>query len=139
MYQTGVYGTASRRQASMNGDFASDAVTSGIVSHHRAVTAGGHAVRGPTAERMSVPLSASTPCNPGKPGDGARHEEVARMTELSRYCAGCGEEFHAKPALCPDAPDGDCPEWACAVCGDAFIIGPLVREQASSDRSIRAA
>ena len=50
------------------------------------------------------------------------------MTQLSRYCAGCNEErlfeqFHAEPASCPDAPDGDCPEWACAVCGDALIIG----------------
>ena len=50
------------------------------------------------------------------------------MTQLSRYCAGCNEErlfeqFHAEPASCPDAPDGDCQEWACAVCGDALIIG----------------
>ncbi len=50
------------------------------------------------------------------------------MTQLSRYCAGCNEErlfeqFHAEPASCPDAPDGDCPEWACAVCGEALIIG----------------
>ena len=50
------------------------------------------------------------------------------MTQLSRYCAGCNEErlfeqFHAEPASCPDAPDGDCPEWACAVCGDGLIIG----------------
>ena len=49
------------------------------------------------------------------------------MTQ-SRHCAGCSEErlfeqFHAEPASCPDAPDGDCPEWACAVCGDALIIG----------------
>ena len=50
------------------------------------------------------------------------------MTQLSRHCAGCNEErlfeqFHAEPASCPDVPDGDCPEWACAVCGDALIIG----------------
>ena len=47
---------------------------------------------------------------------------------MSRHCTGCNEErlfeqFHAEPASCPDVPDGDCPEWACAVCGDALIIG----------------
>jgi hypothetical protein len=49
------------------------------------------------------------------------------MTQ-SRHCAGCSEErlfeqFHAEPANCPDVPDGECQEWACAVCGDALIIG----------------
>jgi hypothetical protein len=57
-----------------------------------------------------------------------RTEEVARMTHLSRHCAGCDEErqfeqFHAGPASCPDVFDGDCQEWACSVCGDALIIG----------------
>jgi hypothetical protein len=57
-----------------------------------------------------------------------RSEEVARMTYLSRYCAGCDEDrlfgqFHEEPVSCPDVPDGDCPEWACSVCGDALIIG----------------
>jgi hypothetical protein len=55
-------------------------------------------------------------------------EEVASMTYLSRYCAGCDEDrlfgqFHEDPVGCPDVPDGDCPEWACSVCGDALIIG----------------
>jgi hypothetical protein len=57
-------------------------------------------------------------------------EEVARMTHLSRYCPGCGDErpfeqFHPAAASCPDTPDGDCPEWACVACGDAFVIGLL--------------
>jgi hypothetical protein len=44
------------------------------------------------------------------------------MTHLSRYCIGCSEErlfeqFHAEPASCPDAPEGDCQEWGCTVCG----------------------
>ena len=47
---------------------------------------------------------------------------------MSWHCAGCNEErlfeqFHAEPASCPDVLDGDCQEWACAVCGDAVIIG----------------
>jgi hypothetical protein len=58
------------------------------------------------------------------------------MTYLSRYCTGCSEErlfeqFHAGPASCPDVPDGDCQEWACAVCGDALILGLPLCEQAT--------
>jgi hypothetical protein len=42
-----------------------------------------------------------------------------------RFCADCGDErtfeqFH--PTDCPDV-SGDCPEWGCAVCGAALIIG----------------
>ena len=55
-------------------------------------------------------------------------EEVVGMTHLTRYCTGCGterlfERFHAESGSCPDAPDGDCPEWGCTACGDALIIG----------------
>ena len=58
------------------------------------------------------------------------------MTQLTRYCAGCSEErpfeqMHAEPASCPDVPDGDCPEWGCAVCGGALFIGLPVREHVS--------
>jgi len=69
-----------------------------------------------------------------------RNEEVARMMHLSRYCTGCSEErlfeqFHAEPASCPDGTEGDCQEWACMVCGDAFMIGLPLCEQASSHAS----
>jgi hypothetical protein len=71
-----------------------------------------------------------------------RPDELSR-SELSRYCARCGEErafeqFHADPAGCPDAPDGDCPEWGCTSCGDALIIG-LPAAGDGGDRVIRAA
>jgi hypothetical protein len=67
------------------------------------------------------------------------------MMQLSRYCAGCSEErvfeqFHADLTGCPDVPDGDCPEWGCASCGEALIIGlPAAAGYASSDHAIRAA
>jgi hypothetical protein len=66
------------------------------------------------------------------------------MTQLSRHCAGCNEErlferFHAEPAGCPDAPDGECPEWACTVCGDALFIGPPSPARVAGDRATRAA
>jgi hypothetical protein len=72
------------------------------------------------------------------------NEEVARMTPLSRYCAGCNEErlfeqFHAEPASCPDVPGGDCQEWGCMVCGEALIIGLPVREYVRSESTTRAA
>ncbi len=60
------------------------------------------------------------------------------MSQLSRHCAGCNEErlfeqFHAEPGGCPDAPDGDCPEWGCTACGEALIIGPPVPVHVGSD------
>ena len=65
------------------------------------------------------------------------------MHGLSMHCTGCNEErlfeqFHAEPASCPDVPDGDCQEWACAVCGDALIIGLPAPAYVRGD-SIRAA
>jgi hypothetical protein len=62
------------------------------------------------------------------------------MTHLSRYCIGCSEErlfeqFHAEPASCPDAPEGDCQEWGCTVCGDALMIGLPLCERTSSGAS----
>jgi hypothetical protein len=73
-----------------------------------------------------------------------RTEEVARMTQLTRYCTGCSgervfEQMHASPADCPDVPDGECPEWGCSVCGDALFIGPPVREHVTSGSTSRAA
>jgi hypothetical protein len=66
------------------------------------------------------------------------------MTQLTRYCAGCSEDrpfgqLHADPGGCPDVPDGDCPEWGCLVCGDAFLIGVPAQEPASTARTVRAA
>jgi len=59
------------------------------------------------------------------------------MTQLTRYCIGCSQErsfeqMHAEPGSCPDAADGDCPEWGCPVCGDALFIGFLVSEHVNS-------
>ena len=64
--------------------------------------------------------------------------------QLIRHCTGCNEErlfeqFHAEPASCPDVPDGDCPEWACADCGDALIIGLPAPAYADRDSATRAA
>ena len=67
------------------------------------------------------------------------------MTELTRYCTGCSddrpfEQMHAEPASCPDTPDGDCPEWACSVCGgDAVFIGLPAPELVTSGGASRAA
>ena len=73
-----------------------------------------------------------------------RTEEVAGMSQLTRYCTECGEErpfeqLHAEPASCPDVADGDCPEWGCCLCGEALFIGLPVREHVSSGTVSRAA
>ena len=64
--------------------------------------------------------------------------------QLIRHCTGCNEErlfeqFHAEPASCPDVPDGECQEWACAICGDALIIGLPSPAYVRADRTTRAA
>ena len=66
------------------------------------------------------------------------------MTHVTRYCTGCAEEqpfeqFHAEAVGCPDVPDGDCPEWGCAVCGDAMFIGLVALTRHATDRTSRAA
>ena len=54
------------------------------------------------------------------------------MIQVIRHCPDCGgdrlvEQYHAAAGSCPDAPDGDCPEWSCTVCGAALLIGFAVR------------
>jgi hypothetical protein len=49
------------------------------------------------------------------------------MTQMVRYCRDCAKdrpfEQHHRPGRCPDAPDGDCPEWSCTACEAALLIG----------------
>ncbi|MGO9295375.1 MAG: hypothetical protein ACLP52_16130 [Streptosporangiaceae bacterium] len=60
------------------------------------------------------------------------------MTELIRHCPDCGcdqlfELCHPQPGGCPDAPDAQCPEWACTACGAALLIGVLLAEAADPE------
>jgi hypothetical protein len=50
------------------------------------------------------------------------------VSQMIRFCPECGddrllESYHGEPGGCPDSPDGDCPEWGCAACGTALLIG----------------
>jgi hypothetical protein len=63
------------------------------------------------------------------------------MIQMIRHCPDCGrdrlfEPCHAAPD-CPDAGDGDCPEWSCTDCGAALLIGyqPLLRDAAGTPES----
>jgi hypothetical protein len=50
------------------------------------------------------------------------------------------EQHHPAAGSCPDSPDGECPEWFCAVCGDALIIGFITNADAEEARQpVRAA
>ena len=49
------------------------------------------------------------------------------MGPMFRPCHDCGgeqlfEQMHEAPGSCPDAPDGQCPEWLCTGCGAAELI-----------------
>jgi hypothetical protein len=66
------------------------------------------------------------------------------MVEMIRYCPDCGqdqpfERHHPQDGGCCDAADGYCPEWSCASCGVALLIGflPRQREPAKTERPRR--
>ena len=49
------------------------------------------------------------------------------MGPMFRPCQDCGgeqlfEQMHQAPGSCPDAADGQCPEWLCTGCGAAELI-----------------
>ena len=59
------------------------------------------------------------------------------MGQMFRLCTECGadrlfEQYHDLPGSCPDAADGDCPEWSCTSCGCALLAG-FVLYQAEPD------
>jgi len=50
------------------------------------------------------------------------------MNLMARCCRECGQDQlfdqpHGSQEGCPDAADGDCPEWACTECGAALFVG----------------
>lgn len=62
-------------------------------------------------------------------------------TELYRDCAVCSQDRlfeQPHPTDCPDAPDGECPEWACTECGTALIMA-TASVPVASRRPVRAA
>lgn len=69
------------------------------------------------------------------------------MSEIVRRCPDCGRDrafaqHHGNSGWCPDAVDGDCPEWYCLVCGATVVTGDiaiLVRPTAPAGRRDRVA
>jgi hypothetical protein len=65
------------------------------------------------------------------------------VTQLVRYCRDCGrnrffERPHDLPGLCPDVPDGECPERGCSACGAALLINVLaVSFEPAADAGLR--
>jgi hypothetical protein len=48
------------------------------------------------------------------------------MGPTTRHCHDCGQDQpfgQPHEGICPDTPDGECPEWACTGCGAAQITG----------------
>jgi hypothetical protein len=63
------------------------------------------------------------------------------MTQPLGNCPGCGadepfEQVHE--GACPDVA-GECPEWACAVCGAGVIMGTVFTGGASIGTASRGA
>jgi hypothetical protein len=52
------------------------------------------------------------------------------MTDIIWNCPDCGQDrafaqHHEESAWCPDAVDGDCPEWYCLMCGATVLTGEI--------------
>jgi hypothetical protein len=57
-----------------------------------------------------------------------------------RHCSACGDERPFEQPPCADGHGADCPEWACADCGSALLIGlPEPYEVRVAGHSSRAA
>ena len=55
------------------------------------------------------------------------------MSQSYWDCPECGQNRpfeQPHETGCPDAADGQCPEWACVACGTALIVPLLVRAAA---------
>ena len=72
----------------------------------------------------------------------ALQKEIAADDDAVRH-VGIAPLARALYKLLPDAPDGECQEWACAVCGDDLIIGlpapAYVRGGSTTSSSSKAA
>jgi hypothetical protein len=75
------------------------------------------------------------------------HGKEIPMSEIIRRCPDCGQDrafaqHHGESAWCPDAVDGDCPEWYCLVCGATVLTGEVpvpIRPRAAVARRDRVA
>jgi hypothetical protein len=53
------------------------------------------------------------------------------------YCATCEAEALFEQPECGDGHGVDCPEWVCAQCGDALVLGfPLVAAPRRRSRTV---
>jgi hypothetical protein len=65
------------------------------------------------------------------------------MTQIVRHCEDCDwdrpfDQLHDQPDQCPDAPDGECPEWYCTTCGAAVLIGVVLPMTVRASTLVRA-
>ncbi len=63
---------------------------------------------------------------------------VLELVTTESICAACASITDFEQPPCPDGHGPDCPERVCAVCGEAFLVGPLpvpARRSRSRSRS----
>jgi hypothetical protein len=52
-----------------------------------------------------------------------RNTRRSTVTGIQSYCAECDREQQFEQPECVDDHGGDCPDWACVVCGSAIVTG----------------
>jgi hypothetical protein len=53
---------------------------------------------------------------------------------VPRWCATCGSDVTFEQPECIDEHEGECPEWACVRCGEAFLVGFALPERRARPR-----
>ena len=48
---------------------------------------------------------------------------MTRDTAVVRWCTTCAADVAFGQPDCLDGHEGDCPDWACLECGEAWITG----------------
>ena len=54
-----------------------------------------------------------------------------------RWCATCGSDVTFEQPECLDEHEGECPEWLCQRCGEAFLVGFAMPQLGSGRRPAR--
>ena len=54
---------------------------------------------------------------------------------IVRFCATCRGDVSFEQPECLDGHGGDCDEWVCVRCSEAFVVGFAVAERIAASRA----
>lgn len=66
-----------------------------------------------------------------------QRQDMTKFAVVVRWCTTCQDDTEFEQPGCADGHGGDCPEWACAGCGDAVLVGFALPEAPARSRPVR--